>query len=354
MKKKVVCAAVAALVMGPTIASAYEILGNKLEVYGKVHVSADYDNNDRAAPNSQKDFSFSSNASRIGFKGQYDLTSDMTLLWQIEQEINFDQGKDTWATRNTFAGLKGSYGTILGGIYDTPYKSLAGKWGLFGDTIGDRRAILGADALSGNKMNQRGKNALLYMNKFGPLKLNAMYSPDGGNSNPGGIDNNNKDMESVSLVYKQGPVFLGAAYEKWKDLSGYGRVKGWRVAGGYNFGAAKIGAIYEDITADSRASIDRKAWGLNGSVKISAKSDIRVQYMQAGDYQGVSNSGAKMASIGIFRKINKQAQIYAAYTQTKNDSNAKYQAVDGGHGDEVKTDLGGTPSAVSVGFMLKF
>lgn len=354
MKKKVVCAAVAALVMGPTIASAYEILGNKLEVYGKVHVSADYDNNDRAAPNSQKDFSFSSNSSRIGFKGQYDLASDMTLLWQIEQEINFDHGGDTWTTRNSFVGIKGSYGTFLGGVYDTPYKVVAGKWGMFGDTIGDRRAILGADALSGNKMNQRGKNALLYMNKFGPLKLSAMYSPDGGNSNPGGIDNNNKDMGSVSLTYHKGPLFVAAAYEKWKDLAGLGQVKGWRIAGRYSFGVARIGAIYEDISADSRLSIDRKAWGVNGSVKVGAKSDVRLQYMQAGNYRGTPNSGAKMVSVGIFRSISKQAQIYAAYTQTKNDSNAKYQAVDGGHGDEVKTDLGGTPSAVSVGFMFKF
>lgn len=42
------------------------------------------------------------------------------------------------------------------------------------------------------------------------------------------------------------------------------------------------------------------------------------------------------------------------YTQTDNDDNANYQGVDGGHGDEVRTDLGGSPSAFSLGLVFKF
>ncbi len=37
-----------------------------------------------------------------------------------------------------------------------------------------------------------------------------------------------------------------------------------------------------------------------------------------------------------------------------NDANAKFQAVDGGHGDEVKTIAGGNPNSISAGLIYKF
>ncbi|MCW8829128.1 MAG: hypothetical protein OQK94_08740 [Gammaproteobacteria bacterium] len=39
---------------------------------------------------------------------------------------------------------------------------------------------------------------------------------------------------------------------------------------------------------------------------------------------------------------------------TDNDDNAEYQGIDGGHGDELETELGGTPSSLSVGAIYKF
>lgn len=357
MNKNLISLAVAGVLAVPASANAYEILGKKLEVYGKVHMSVDASNNDRAAPNNQKDFSVSSNSSRLGFKGQYDMQNGMAALYQIEQEVNLDSGGDTFATRNSFIGLKGSFGTVLAGIHDTPFKDVAGKWDMFGDTIGDRRAILGAGATLGNKMNQRGKNALMYKNKFGDLELRAMYSSDAADSAPGALDNNNNDMGSIAVFYHNGPLFLAAGYEKWSNLDGsLGKAKGWRAAGGYKFGQAKLGVVYESIKTDDPAavSLDRKAWGINGSFNVTKATAIKAQYMRAGDYKGVSNSGASVATLGVFNKIDKYNAVYAAYTRTSNDANAKYQGVDGGHHDEVKTDLGGSPSAFSVGYVFKF
>jgi predicted porin len=354
--KKLLSTMLCAAVVMPATASAYEIIGKKLEVYGKAHISIDASDNDRSSPNGQSDTSISSNSTRLGFKGQHDISDKLAVVYKIEQEIIFDQGSGTFATRNAYVGLKGSIGTVLAGQHDTPFKDVGGKWDMFGDTVADRRAILGASATNGNKVNQRGKNALLFISHFdAPLELRAMYSTDGGDSASNAIDNNDNDMFSTSLVYKTKKLRVGAAYEDWNNLDNtYGNVDGWRVAGSYDFGQFKAGLIYETLDSSDSPQFDRNVWGINGAFKLASDTTLKAQYLVADDYSGVSRSGANMASIGIFNKLDKQTTIYAAYTRTDNDTNAKFQAVDGGHGDEVKTDLGKTPTALSAGLIFKF
>lgn len=355
--KKILSAMICAAVVMPGTASAYEIIGKKLEIYGKAHVSVDASDNDRNSPNNQSDSSVSSNSTRLGFKGKHEINDSLAVVYKIEQEISFDEGTGTFATRNAYVGLKGGLGTVLVGQHDTPFKDVGGKWGMFGDTVADRRAILGASATNGNKVNQRGKNSLLFISNLdAPVEVRVMYSTDGDNkSSVGAVDNNDNAMFSTSAVYKTKSLNLGAAYEDWDNLENtYGQVDGWRLAGTYDFGQFKAGLIYEALNSTDSPQFDRNVWGLNGSFKVGKDVSLKAQYLVADDYDGVSDSGANMASVGIFNKLDKQTTIYAAYTRTDNDANAKFQAVDGGHGDEVKTDLGKTPSALSAGLIFKF
>ena len=338
-------------------AAAVEVLGKKLEIYAKANISLDASDNDRSGGNLQNDLSLSSNSSRVGFKGVLPAGSGMEAVYQVEQEVGFDSGSGNFATRNTFVGLQGGFGRIIFGHHDTPFKTAAAKWGLFGDTVGDRRKILGASALHGNKLNNRAKNAVMYTNGIGDLRFDLMYSPDGKDSAKGAIDNNNKAMYSFDAVYQTGPVKLAAAYVKWDDLSStFGSVKGWRAYARYHFGRFMVGGIYEDVNVDSATkdpSLDRSAWGLNGSVALPGDLSLRAEYLRADDYAGVANSGANAYTLGLFGKFNKTVHWYAAYTTTRNDANAQYQGVDGGHGDEVKTDLGRNPTSFSLGLVVK-
>src|SRR5690606_34431605 len=91
----------------------------------------------------------SSNRSFIRFGGRYALHPQWTLRWQVEQEVRIDSGLDDWATRDTWLGFEHPrYGTIRLGIHDTPYKTMGRIWSVLGDTVADRRAVLGAGALS--------------------------------------------------------------------------------------------------------------------------------------------------------------------------------------------------------------
>lgn len=355
LNKTILSAAFLAAIVVPGSANAIQVVGKQLEIYGKVHVSADVGDNDRSGSNSQNDFSFSSNSSRIGFKGEHPI-NNWKIIYKLEQEVNFDRGGgDTFSTRNTYIGAKGSFGTLLGGYHDTPFKDVGSKWGLFGDTVADRRAILGATALSGNKFNNRGKNAIMYISNFKPVEVRVMYSADlsSSTSSSGALDNNNNDTVSASIGYKTKMFRLGLAYENESKVASGNDVDGWRAAASGKWGAFRAGLIYENLNSNT-AEYDRTAWGINAGFKVTKATEVRAQYLKANDYKNVSDSGGNIASIGVFNKIDKQTSIYAAYTRTDNDSNAKFQGVDGGHGDEIKTDLGGSPSAFSAGLVFKF
>lgn len=361
MKVKLLAMTLACTCVAPMAGNAVEVAGDKLEIYGKVHASIDYSNNDKTSPDDVSGISLSSNSSRIGFKGKDQLENGLGLFWKIESTIEFDQGSGSLATRNAYAGIKGGFGSLLFGHHDTPFKTVGSKWGVFGDTVADRRAVLGASATVGNKMNQRGKNALMYMNKFGAVEMELMYSSDGEDANPGAQDNSDNDMKSVALMYDQGSLFLAVGYESWSNLDTDKNVpvatteaiKGARVAAKYKIGAARLGAIYESITSDDALHMDRKVMGVNAELK-AGQSTYKAQYLLADDYKDVKDSGATMMSVGVFNKLDSNTDIYAIYTVTKNDDNAKFQGVDGGHGDEVKTELGGSPTALSVGLTHKF
>lgn len=352
MKKKnlALALAVSSLFAAPSV-YAVQVAGDALEIYGKWHMSVDFSDDDSAAGSNT---SISSNSSRLGFKGKYDIEGKgMAAVWQIESEIRPDQGDDPWAHRNSFVGVQGNFGTVVFGLHDTPFKTVAGKWDMFGDTVGDRRAILGANHADNNQMDQRGKNAILYTNKFGSVEVQAMYSADGLDSTPKNLDNNDNDMTSVAVLYHEGPLSLAAAHEDWNNLK-TDEVKGTRVSVGYSFGATKVGAIFESIDSSTADKWSRNAMGINASYNTGATT-FKAQFLNADDSDDASSTGATMTTLGVFNKLDKQTDVYLAYTQTSNDDNAAFAAVDGGHGDKViPTANGASPSSLSAGFMYKF
>ncbi|ECE0941677.1 porin, partial [Salmonella enterica subsp. enterica] len=110
--------------------------------YGKVLLTGEYtDVDDKTAAN--KDTSTTklvSNFSRIGFKGEDDLTDTTKLVYQLEYGIDVDADSNARKTnqqfysRNTFIGLAhNTMGTLLAGRHDTPFKLTKGSVDVFND-----------------------------------------------------------------------------------------------------------------------------------------------------------------------------------------------------------------------------
>ena len=124
------------------------------KVYGKLNIAL---NNNGSDGVNEKEIDLISNSSRLGLKGQWEMQDGLVGLYQIEYQIDPVDGHardevrgengeikvadSTFTQRNSYVGLKGSFGTLKLGKHDTPLKKASLKVDLFNDLKGDIKNI---------------------------------------------------------------------------------------------------------------------------------------------------------------------------------------------------------------------
>lgn len=378
MKKSLIALAIASAVSAPAFAAT-----SNVDVYGVLNMSLNYVDTDVAgAANSTN---VTSTASRIGFKGTEDLGGGLAAIWQIESSFNADEQSGSFATRNTFVGLKGGFGTVLMGNHDTPMKLVGRLVDNFGDTLADSRNILGAVGSTTNATGSvtngagtsafdlRTKNTVAYITPdfsgfTAAVAYVADYTPVSG-AGTSALDSQTTDAYSINAVYNNGPLMLGAAYEAHNGFgSGVGGVNNtgtnsdmWRIVGGFNVAGFKLAALYESIGGDV-ASYNRDAYGLFATYNMGAWA-FKANYMAADEsdaiHNGVSgNDGADQWTIGADYALSKRTVVYGFYAATSNDTYGAYGLGAGaGASDQTVSSIacgvgstcGTSPSTFSLG-----
>ena len=338
MKKSLIALAVASAVSAPAFAAT-----SNVDIYGKLHLSVNFLNDQcdnkaqcigvntpaNVAADGMNNVSISSNASRIGFKGTEDLGGGLAAIWQVESGVNMDEASGTWASRNTFVGLKGGWGTALVGNHDTPLKLVGRAVDLFGDTIADSRNVLGGGS------DTRAKNTVAYITPdMSGFSIAAAYSTDftgSGAATATGLafggaasDIANHDVFNVNATYTNGPLFLGAAYGDGDGHKALGLGAQWRLAAGYTFGNFKVVGQYDELSVDSptlaSTSVhlggDYKAWMLGGAYTMGAMV-FKANYME-GSQDTSGTLDPKQWTIGMDYNLSKRTTVYALYADAKN------------------------------------
>jgi len=367
MMKKILAAAIVSAFAAPAFAATANV-----DVYGVLNYAVASIDSDTGAVDRQ--LTLASQNSRIGFKGAEDLGGGLSAIWQIESTVFLDEGGGPFATRNTFVGLKGGFGSVLLGRHDTPVKLLRGKVDNFGDTLADSRNLLGANAVSGaSSYDLRPNNTLVYMSpNLSGLTFMAAYTADHGTTGTGGVfpgcdagvDCNDRDGYSVSADYANGPLMLGMGYERHNTNALVGGVNTdvdrsiWRAVAGFNVGGFKLGAEYERASADSNvaafAGDDRNAWGLFANYALG-NVVLKANYLTVGDYEGVNDSGAKQYTVGVDYNLSKRTTASVFYAQIKNDTNAGFDIGRAqGVSDSTTVANGADPSVLALGLKHTF
>ena len=340
--------AIAAALALPATASAYEIIGKQLEIYGQAHVSADFVDND-----TDSEVALASNSSRLGFKGVTAINDELDVLYQIESKILFDEGGDTFAGRNTFVGFGGDFGKALFGNQDTPVKNVRNAFDLFGDSVADARNVM-------NEANRRAKNSIQYVSpSMGGLIASAMYATSfEDRETDEGIEDNDYNLYSVALGYSLNDLSFSAGYERSNgETTDLGLVTEdtdtFRLAASYQLGQVRLGAIFDRFEEGNN---ERDAWGLNGAYKFDEKNTLKLQYVMADDWSEQDDSGASQWSIGLDHKLAKNLNIYGIYSQLDNDDGTDDYQIKGGHDTDVYqvAALGDDINVFSLGMVYKF
>ena len=342
-------------------------------VYGKAFLTLDYVSTDYDASNKKDEdtFKLNSNASRIGFKGDDDLTDTTKLIYQLEYQINPDDDSQQFRSRNTYVGLAhNTLGTVLAGRHDTPLKLVQNKVDVFNDTLfdmgnagvsGENRAnnVLAyqSPALVGMPVSFMAATALSETGTDGNVVITpeqkavpAIVAKDGTElvkaipAKPAVYrDRKVKDNGySLSLAYDQNGIYLGGAYDK--DMGANNVNTGlidntWRLVAGLDMGKMNmvqgltLGALYQQsqyydtysIVNNNRvnkASEDEKSWLISGKYKIANTPwAVKAQYVNTTDEKGVKDADVNEIAVGGEYAFNKATigHIYAG--QISRDNN---------------------------------
>lgn len=261
------------------------------QIYGKASVALQ-----NADENEGSNIELVSNNSRIGLKGEEQISEGLSAIYQLEYQTFVDDGgsSQTFTQRNIFIGLKGAAGTVMAGNFDSPLKIIQGKVDLFNDLEGDMAFLL----LGDNRLS----NIVQYSSpKFGPnLQANIAFIA----SETEAVD----DGVSASTVYQDGPIYLAMALDS-EVVVGADQI---RLVGQYAFGDFQVGALYETFDSDLR---DDDGFLVSALWKATELWSLKAQW---GD-SDIQFEGSQSLSLGADYKLSERAKLFGYYTHEESD-----------------------------------
>ena len=277
---------------------------NKL--YGKANVSLQNKESD-ASGSQESAWKLANHASRIGVKGDYALDDSLKAIYKIEYEVMIDDGDDgsgnksEFKQRNTFIGLKGGWGQVFAGVHDTPMKTAQGKIDQFND-VTDMKIIVDGE----NRMKNVVQYSTPKFNGFSAKLMTILGEDNDPSVDEGGL----ADHISASVTYKSKQLWAAFAIDdsvKGQDMM--------RLAGEYNSGKFTVGAIYQD-SEPTNGGTSYKGAVVSGSVKVGNGFKLKAQYNVSDE----KIMGGEMISLGVDKKLAKNAKVFAYYTTVSADA----------------------------------
>ncbi len=370
MQKKLIALAVAGLASTGAFAQAnvnvYGVADATFDVVRVSNVANGYDlgNTNRV----------STNSSLIGFKGAESLGNGLTAVFQFESAVGFDNNGAFGATRDSFAGLSSSFGTVVLGKLTGPTRALGGELDVnSGATgIGSNGGIigkLGNNLISGGAaggtanfgatgtnaaaaspvttscgrsttcvslFDDRWTNAIAYVSQnFAGLTATVAYVANESKAFHGAATSSSITGYDAGLKYSNGPIMAAVTYNAVSLGNSVGTdVSDFRIGGMYNFGMASVRAMFDHARGDHLTGIGTRSqnvFGLGGTFNVTPVGKIIGQVYVARDMKGdtvagatKSDTGAKLFELGYEHSLSKRTILKAVYAHLNNDKNANY------------------------------
>jgi predicted porin len=198
MKKKLLVLALAAI---PAVSMA------DVSIYGRIAAGVESDSIKTVGGSTQTQTNVEDYLSWIGFKGQEDLGNGLKAVWQIENYVVTDGtgtpafGQNTLATRDTFVGLTGNFGSVRLGKMSNAQRNM------FDLDVWDNSN--GANALDiFMRTAYRPNNSIAYDSpNFNGFSASAQWA-SGENKNAAGNSNGSSDLINIGLNYRHPSGFF--------------------------------------------------------------------------------------------------------------------------------------------------
>ena len=290
MNKVILLGTATAMLATAPFAAANGPIDGKL--YGKVNVSVV--NSDSGSDDTWK---LNSNASRIGLKGSTQVSEGLTVFYKTEFQVDVDGDGDVFKQRNIFAGVKGSFGSVLAGKNDTPTKLAQKKIDLFNDLEGDIKKTFAGE----NRMS----NIIAYTTpKYGNFSATYAVMPSEGDN--GSLS----DATSYSVSYSKDDLYVAVASDS--DVKGADLL---RVVSQYKVDAWQLGLMYQENDTTNESGYFASAAYKSNNITYKA------QY--GSNENDTDGSDKTTLSVGADFKLAKNTKSFVFFTDNEDSSSTK-------------------------------
>jgi predicted porin len=375
MQKKLLAVAVAGALGAPAFALAQT---STVQVFGTLYVEYAYiDQGSSPAAGfpelSNVDF-LQTPGSEIGFKGEEKLGGGLSAWFQCASTADVrGQNQDGWCSRNSAIGLKGGFGNVFIGVWDTPFKRTVSPTNVGGNDTGvwgTAFLLLGnstTTAVGGTReaFKRRQQNSINYDSpNFGGFQVMAAFtSAQTATGTLAAASNNKPRVGSLGVQYSAGPLYVSAGYETHMEFNGAGRDgddKAWHVGAAYTWGPVRFGGQYvrqkfEMGTTAAPTEVRFNGYHVGVDWRIVGPHGLRAGYTRASDSKGTpgaaspggirpgvalagasNDNGAKLYQVRYVYTFSKRTEFTAGWVMLDNDSAGTYR-------------LGGLQAAVRPG-----
>ena len=279
-----ICSATAMLATAPFAAANGPIDG---KLYGKINLSVV----------DSEGWALNSNASRIGLKGSTQASEGLNVFYKTEFEVDVDGDGDVFKQRNIYAGVKGSFGSVLAGKNDTPTKLAQKKIDLFNDLEGDIKKTFAGE----NRMS----NIVAYTTpKYG--NFSATYAVMPGEEDGGSLS----DATSYSVNYSKDGLYIAVAGDS--NVKGADLV---RVVSQYKVDAWQLGLMYQE-----NDTTDESGYFASAAYKID---NITYKAQYGNNENDTDGSDKTTLSVGADFKLAKNTKSFVFFTDNEDSSSTK-------------------------------
>ena len=275
---------------------------SELTVYGKANLSINH------VDDGDSEWQVNSNASRLGFKGDYQVNDGLEAFYKMEFETYMDDGDkngNTFGQRNIYAGFRGNYGQILVGKHDSPLKLAQGNVDRFNDLhLADmKNYIQGEDRLD---------NIVMYTSpSFSCFSATlAMVAGEDAENGDSGL----ADGQSISVKYQHNLFTASLSNNSAIDSQDTTRfVLETEIVG------IELGLLLQ--TAENLDDLtDEDSIVFSGQYKLGDGYVLKAQYGQT-DYSN-GNTDSQIA-FGIDKKLDKNTKLFVYYSTITSDVNTE-------------------------------
>ena len=392
MNKKLVALAVAGALALPLAAEAQTA---QVTLYGRANMDLEFvkaSGPGDTTGNTSTVTRVASNSSRFGLRGTESLGGGLTAFFQVENSVAWDGNPNasgvgsanTIANRETFVGLQGSYGQLWLGRSLSPYDDTTAIWAA--SAYNYNTGLFNNSSLWANNSNAPQEAIGGYDDRYSnSIRWNSpTWSGFTAEVQVASRENTGHSWAFMpGIFYNNGPIQAGLTYSRHNKFRCYNAAgtsyapcgstpfpglsandDAITVAGSYDFGFARIAAMYEYLKYETpTGDLKRPMWGVAGIIPLGG-GVVYVYYGKAGDGKGDASdsearinslvhgndSGSQNFEIGYRYDLSKRTSLNAGYVIIKNEARANYTFNVNGYA----VSPGGDPQGIVLGIIHNF